>query len=435
MANTYITRTQTTGDRQKMTWSFWIKISGSGGRVFNAINASFNNNYVSSIHFNTTGYLTVYNVDGSSNIDVRPSRLYRDKNAWYHIVIAMDTTQSTASDRIKIYTNGVQETSFVNTTYPPQNADNTQWNYNGNNLTIGKRVYDTAQYTDGILSHFHFIDGTTYTPSAFGETDSTTGEWKIKVDPSVTYGNNGFFIFKNGTNLSGSTVQDQSGKGNNFTAYGNLIKSEDSPSNVFNVLNPLSAHGSSLNFRKGNTEIGFDASSVWHAVYSTIGATSGKYYAECLIDAVGGATSIGIIPIDTINNVQLTGDGDYMGKEANSIGYVNTGELYKTNSVQETTSTYTTADIISFTFDLDNNTIQFYKNNSSTGSAISLPSNTTYMIGSSGFNGSRQRWNFGNGYFGNSAVSSAGTNASGNGIFEYDVPTGFTALSTKGLNT
>ena len=123
-----------------------------------------------------------------------------------------------------------------------------------------------------------------------------------------------------------------------------------------------------------------------------------------------------------------------MGKEANSIGYVNNGQLYKTNSVQESTSTYTNADIISFTFDLDNNTIQFYKNNSSVGSAISLSSNTTYMIGGSGYNGSRQRWNFGNGFFGKTAVASAGTNASGNGIFEYDVPTGYTALSTKGLN-
>ena len=425
MASTYITRTQTTGDRQKMTWSFWIKKSVTTQRIFNAINANFNSSYVSSIHFNDDGFLTVYNVDGSSNIDVRPSRRYRDVNAWYHIVIAMDTTQSTASDRIKIYTNGVQETSFVNTTYPPQNANNTQWNYNGNNLTIGKRVYDTAQYIDGILSHFHFIDGTIYDPSAFGETDATTGQWKIKDNISVTYGNNGFFIFKDGTNLSGSTVQDQSGQSNNFTAYGNLTKTEDCPNNVFATMNPLDKN-SNVTLTNGNLKMTSSATNV--GCRATIGASSGKWFWEVKIEDLGG---YGLIGIAQPTNWNL----NFVGSSTTSYAYGSGGETYTGGSTTSYGTSWTTNDIIGVALDMDNATMVFYKNGISQGTAFTGITTTDFMLPAfSGQSGTDFLVNFGNGYFGTTAVSSAGTNASGNGIFEYDVPTGFTALSTKGLN-
>ena len=426
MATTYLLRTPSSATNQKTcTLSVWIKRSAIGVRQAIASQTVDGSNETF-IWFDTNDELFLKE-SGEATYEFRTNRKFRDTSAWYHIVMAIDTTQSSGGNRVKLYVNGIQETSWASATDPALN-DDTRWN-STTPFNIGRMNYG-SEYFDGAMSHIHFIDGTAYDASAFGETDATTGEWKIKTSPSVTYGTNGFFILKDG-----DSVTDQSGNSNNFTVIGEaLTKTEDSPSNVFNVLNPLSAHGSSLTFRKANTEINFDATATWHAVYSTLGATSGKYYAECLIDAVGGETSIGIIPVDTVSNVQYTGPGDYMGKEANSIGYVNNGTLYKSNSVQESTSTYTNADIISFIFDLDNNTIQFYKNDSSVGSAISLPSNTTYMIGGSGYNGSRQRWNFGNGFFGKTAVASAGTNASGNGIFEYDVPTGYTALSTKGLN-
>ena len=431
MANTRIGRTvSVAGSRQKATFSAWIKRTGLGESWIAKFGGNYSQGNYMQIGFDDTDGCFIIGDTPSSTPRMQSTRKFRDTNAWYNYVVAFDTTQNTASDRLKFYINGELITAYGTATYPTLNQ-NLNFNMTGsyNNAWLGGRGESTYEF-NGLMSHVNWIDGTAYDASAFGSTDSVTGEWKINTAPSVTYGTNGYFMLKDGNSLT-----DASGKGNNFTLLtGTLTDTKDNPSNVLNVLNPLSAPGSSLTFGKGNTEINFDASSTWHAVYSTIGATSGKYYAECLIDAVGGETSIGIIPTDTVNNVQLTGAGDYMGKEANSIGYVNNGQLYKTNSVQETTSTYTTADIISFTFDLDNNTIQFYKNNSSAGSAISLPSNTTYMIGSSGYNGSRQRWNFGNGYFGTSTVSSAGTNASGNGIFEYNVPTGYTALSTKGLN-
>ena len=429
MASTYLERNMTGNTAStKMTFSCWLKISNpsTNGRVFgaqaNACHAYFGGNGKLNIDFSAKN-------SGSVGAKLETNRLFRDTNAWYHIVFALDTTLGTADDRIKFYVNGVQETSFSSRTNPGQN-DTYAYGQNGY-YTVGARTSNqgsAGHYFDGLMSHVHYCDAYVYSASNFGSTDSTTGEWQINTSPSVTYGTNGFFILKDGN--SGT---DQSPNTNNFTASGTLTKTEDCPSNVFAVLNPLSAQGSSITIAKGATEVNFDAGG-YHAVYSTIGATSGKYYAECLVDAVGTSTSIGIISADTVNDVQQTGDGDYMGKESDSIGYVRDGEMYKANNLQQTIATYTTNDIISLAFDLDNNTIQFYKNGSSVGNTVSLTANKTYMIGSSGYNGSRQRWNFGNGYFGNSTVSSAGTNASGNGIFEYDVPSGYTALSTKGLN-
>jgi hypothetical protein len=89
-------------------------------------------------------------------------------------------------------------------------------------------------YFDGSMSHIHFIDGTAYDATAFGEYDAN-GVWKIKTSPSVTYGTNGFFILKDG-----NSVTDQSPNSNNFTvAGGTLTNTEDNPSNVFATMNPL----------------------------------------------------------------------------------------------------------------------------------------------------------------------------------------------------
>ena len=434
MANTYLQRTLgTPTSAYKGTLSWWQKGASTNSTQYILACESGSERflwYISSGSFG--GGLRGTSSPPDIDFSLSGTPKFRDVSNWYNFVLSWDSTQSTASDRIKFYVNNVQYavsssgTSGVNDIplnhVMPMNKSGLPFRL-GSNITGGN-------YFTGLMSHIHLIDGTAYDATAFGETDATTGEWKIKTSPSVTYGNNGAFILKDS-----NSVTDQSGNSNNFTVGGGtLTKTEDSPSNVFATLNPLAAPGSSLTFAKGNTEISFGAGG-YHAVYSNIGATSGKYYAECLVDAVGSGSSIGIISADTVSNVQETGDGDYMGKESDSIGYVRDGEMFKANNLQQTIATYTTNDIISLAFDLDNNSIQFYKNGSSVGNTVSLTANKTYMIGGSGYGGSRLRWNFGNGYFGTTAVSSAGTNASGNGIFEYDVPTGYTALSTKGLNT
>ena len=102
------------------------------------------------------------------------------------------------------------------------------------------------------MSHVVHIDGTQELPTIFGETDSTTGEWKIKtsITPSVGWGTNGYHILKDGNSLT-----DQSGQGNNWTAIGTLTKTEDNPSNVFATFNPLNFQQVyATTFSNGNTQ-------------------------------------------------------------------------------------------------------------------------------------------------------------------------------------
>ena len=427
MANTYLTRTiGTTGNRKTFTYSTWIKRGNIGSyQPFMGDVTDVGNDYFT-VYFENPDKLQIYSqLGGPTVIHLSTNREFRDTSAWYHIVIATDTTQATASDRVKIYVNGVQETSFSVATYPNQNTD-LAINISGETQEVGAG-HTLSSYTfDGSMSHVHFIDGTAYDATAFGEYDAN-GVWKIKTSPSVTYGTNGFFILKDG-----NSVTDQSGNSNNFTvAGGTLTNTEDSPSNVFSVWNSLANQGS-VTLDNGNTRASFTAGG-WNFVYSTLGASSGKYYYEVKVANTGSDSNIGIMEMDTATNEQ--GTADNVGKNTESVAYQKNGSIKKNNSnVQTGLTALVNGNILGIAMDLDGNTIQFYLNGSSVGSAVSIASDKTYAFATSGYGSSEHQTNFGNGYFGTTAVSSAGTNASGIGIFEHDVPAGFTALSTKGLN-
>jgi hypothetical protein len=436
MANTTLSRSisSTPTNPDKFTVSMWIKKSKVGAEQVLLGNYS-SGNFRGKLQFKSDDKLEYYQVnDGNATAQVRTNRVFRDVNAWYHLVVQFDTSQSTASDRIKIYINNSQETSFAITSYPAQNLD-MRPNQASTTLHIGSDG-NSGNYFNGVLSHFHLVDGYIEAPTVFGETDSTTGEWKINTTPSISeYGDDGFFVLKDG-----NSVTDQSGKGNNFTvASGTLTKTEDCPSNVFATLNPLlthAAHGYSLTYGLGNNKITFNEPSTWTYTISTTAGINGKFYAEFKVDAVGSEASIGVIASDTVSANQTSGGlNDYLGKETDSIGYLNDGRTFKNNSAQQTGLTAISAgNILGVALDTENNTCQFYINGSSSGNPVSLTADKFYHFGVSGYNGTQISCNFGNGYFGTTAVSSAGTNASNNGIFEYDVPTGYTALSTKGLN-
>ena len=233
MASTSLYRTESAGSRTTFTWSAWVKRSKSGSSQFLA-SCSYSASDEAYFFFNG-GDKLIWQISSASYGDVQTNRLFRDTNAWYHIVLAVDTTQATASNRIKFYVNGVQETSFSTANYPNQNTQ-VYWNVGGTYYPrIGKR-HANADNFDGSMSHVVHIDGTQELPTIFGETDSTTGEWKIKtsITPSVGWGTNGYHILKDGNSLT-----DQSGQGNNWTAIGTLTKTEDNPSNVFATFNPL----------------------------------------------------------------------------------------------------------------------------------------------------------------------------------------------------
>ena len=434
MSSTYLTRTpSSTGNRKTFTVSFWHKRGHLGNPNSHVTNINTGNNPYARIYFQTDDTLMIEDYDGSLDTNLKTNRKFRDMSAWYHIVVAYDTTQSQAADRVKIYVNGVQETSLATSTYPAQNFD-TEYNKSGTALEIGR--YST-NYLSGVFSHFHLIDGTAYDASAFGETDSTTGEWKIKTSPSVTYGTNGFFILKDG-----NSVTDQSGNSNNFTVGGGtLTKTEDSPSNVFATLNPLDNIASSTFSEGNNTVTTVNSNSACNT--STLGAISGKYYWEVKMTAGESNQESYIIGLVNASPNVSGYDGSIMALGFGLRGNGNINGIYG-----QTTgwNTFAVNDIINIAVDFDNGKAYFGTNGSWGNS--SNPSTGTngysFTVGSEFWRmavNCREtskdgvfKCNFGNGYFGTTAVSSAGTNASDNGIFEYDVPTGYTALSTKGLN-
>jgi hypothetical protein len=443
MANTYLTRTPSSaGNRKTFTISAWIKRANISAitTIFSTGANSTTNGFLA-FFLDTDGFLQTY-IYESTNKQIKTNARYRDVNGYYHVILAVDTTQATASNRVKFYVNGEQITdlTLVNGGYPSQNFTTEV------NNTVEQRVgayRDSSgtlgSYWNGVISHYHNIDGTAYDPSAFGSQDTTTGEWKINTSPSVTYGTNGFFILKDG-----NSVTDQSGNSNNFTvASGTLTKTEDNPSNVFATGNPID-NGADKNpvFLNGNNSYSV-GSGVWRYAISTLGMTKGKFYMEQKIGSSGNHFA-GVT--DQYDNLLLT--QTYAGSTSLSVGYYNNGNRYIGDNPTSYGNSYTSGDIIGVAIDIDNGKIYFSKNGTwqnsgvptsgSTGTgAIDLPTSansygTWFFVPS--LNNSTLDVNYGNGYFGTTAVSSAGTNASGNGIFEYDVPTGYTALSTKGLN-
>jgi len=441
MASTYLTRTTGTSTlNTKCTFSGWYKrgILGTYQHIF-SVGTSSGAQFRA--RFRDTDVFQVYSyIAGQGEIQYITNRVFRDTSAWQHILISIDCTQS-ASNRVKIYVNGIEETSFDGTTQ----AEITSMDVlDSNTFQIGRRAETGGDYFDGSISHFHFIDGTAYDASAFGETDATTGEWKIKTSPSVTYGNNGFFVLKDG-----NSVTDQSGNSNNFTVGGGtLTKTEDCPSNVFATFNPLIPIRGTPTYQSGNTYFRSDYSN-WDSALSTIGATSGKWYFEA---KWGGQDNLMIGCVDIDKDPEfLSAQGTYGYVGYRGICYFgetsNARVIGNNNSNLYTSlTTFASGDIIGCAIDLDNREMFVHKNGTYTNSgnpttranpydmSTSINQGGTVLMGVSSRSGYGVEVNFGNGYFSSTAVSSAGTNASGIGIFEYDVPTGYTALSTKGLN-
>jgi len=433
MASTYLTRTPSSaGNRDLWTWSGWIKRAtlSTNQKFFTCGNSSLT---FMSIQFNANDTLGFNDNSGGSTIsNITTNQVFRDVSAWYHIVAIYDSGNATSTDRLRLYVNGSRVTSLTDTTFPAPNTDGLVNSTTVHN--IGQRG-DGNHYFDGEMSHVHFIDGTAYDASYFGETDAN-GVWTIKTSPSVTYGTNGFFILKDG-----NSVTDQSGNSNNFTvAGGTLTNTLDCPDNVFATMNPLDFHNNAPTLSNGNLTVASSSSN--SPIRATMGFSKGKWYAEYRFEASDNDNHIGCHSLETSLTLNYTGGETY------SWGLVTSSGDKRNNNVS---TSYGSAigysnSIVMIAIDKDNGKIWWGKDG--TWFASGDPANGTNeafsnintVVGADGFvtfsdttyrNGS---WNFGNGYFGTTPVASAGTNASGIGIFEYDVPTGYTALSTKGLN-
>jgi hypothetical protein len=437
MASTYLTRTPASaGNRKTFTISFWLKRSDLNYFYFSGGSGS-------GVYFDSSNRVEYFEYSGGYIAQLTTNYQFKDLSAWYHVVVTYNSTEATASDRIKIWINGVQQTSFAFSTYPPLNFDSLVYN------TTSPQTISSGNPLNGYLSHIHFIDGTAYDASYFGETDATTGIWKPITEPSVTYGSQGYFLkFEN----SGSMGTDSSGNANNFTVNGSLTQTVDTPSNVFATLNPLASLPNTgvSTFTNGNTTSQGTNSSYVNGG-STLMMSSGKWYTEMKYVATSADSRciIGITKdVSEISRInQDTGSNNTFYRSFNGNKNVQGSDSSYANS-------WTTGDIIGIALDLDNEKLYFSKNGvwqnsgdptsgaSGTGAITGFTTPASTVNGGyfffSGSDSNAQNntvsWNFGNGYFGTTPVSSATTDESGLGIFEYTVPSGYYALCTKNIN-
>ena len=446
MASTYLYRTSGTATlNTKMTFSIWAKRSliSSSVALFSFSTDGSNELY---FRFMDNDTLQVYSQkSGSKIIERKTNRVFRDPSAWYHLILQIDTTQSTASDRVKFYVNGVQETSFSAETNPSQNEAITY--VSSATFEIGRKTTSTNLNFDGYMNHVAFVDGTALTPSNFGETDTASGIWKWKSPSGVTWGDNGFHLkFDNDANLG----LDSSGETNNFTLGGNGKQAKDNPTLSNTTYNALAQkYTSGTSYSNGNLTTTNTSGVGQRMAISTFGVETGKWYAEFKLVAIGSTS--GSKPY-----VGVCSQRDYVGNTyvgaAPGCGLHTGGDIYYAGAGPTSTGTsYTTGDIIGVALDVTNSLIYWHKNGTyiSNGSGTGNPttgangfnfSTVTAKGGIVGFatslfdNGGSWSANFGNGYFGTTKITSAGSNGNGS-LFEYDVPSGYYALNTKNLNT
>ena len=405
----YLSRTpSSTGNRKKWTWSAWIKRTNLGRKML--FGTPDGSDPITNIEITSSDTLAFYNYDSGYSWNVRPSRVFRDVSAWFHLVLVVDTGNSTSGDRIQIYFNGVRETSFGTETYPSQNYEG------GMNKTIEHRIGSqpnrSGQFLDGYMAEINFVDGQAYDPSYFGETDAITGQWNPKKYVG-SYGTNGFYLnFSDNSGTTATTLgKDSSGNGNNFTPNNFSVSAGagndsviDTPTNNFPTFNPIFKNSSgSYENNSSLTDGNLAHSSVGSETnaYATFALpSSGKYYWEVRLSSISTA-SIGIIV--------------YSGNANRSILFNHNGTIFQDNASSQTgLSSWSNGDTIGVAYDGDNQTLQFYRQGSSQGSALNITA-------------------FTESYFPISRINAYADINFGQRAFSYTVPTGYKALNSANL--
>jgi len=437
MASTYLSRTfGTATNRKKFTISLWFKkASNSSNQQFLDTGVDGNNQDGFKIH--SSQALKFNGYESGTTYELQSNALLRDSSAWYNAVVSFDSTQSTSTNRLKMYLNGEQITSFSGATYPSLNFEPLM---NKNTAHFIGSTFSNSNYFDGAMAMVEFVDGQQYGSEYFGSTDSNTGIWKPGGSSTISdYGTNGFKLKMDTT----SPGADTSGKGNTFTASGTPTLTQGSPSNVYATWNPLDNYFANASFLNGNTTILNGANSATNT--STLGMTTGKFYWECKVTQQTQTQLWGI------RSGMSTGTGNYLTETttAGNIGYGlvrSSGNMGYPSGGSESYagSEIVTNDLLMFALDVDNNKFWIGKNgtwfasgNPSTGSngySITASPSGVWLVACNSFGGSNSTtyYNFGEGFFGTTA---AGTNAddNGQGLFAYDVPAGYYALNTKNL--
>jgi hypothetical protein len=442
----YLNRTPASaGNRRTATWSGWIKLgnhSSTGEYYLLCTNGTSDSTF---FYIQIRDNQLRFGQFNSGTFALYSTQLFRDPSAWYHIVVAVDTTQATASNRAKAYVNGTEITSWSTANYPAQNNDLGISDTRAHAIGAGYASGSPYAYWDGYVTETYLVDGQALTPSSFGETDTITGVWKPKKY-SGTYGTNGFYLnFSDNSGTTSTTLgKDSSGNSNNWTPNNFSVTAGagndsliDTPTPYadggngrgnYCTLNPLTS-GSFNTLANGNLQLTGNTSTNNGNTRGTFAFTTGKWYLEM----TASATSAGVYPslgiIKTANATAPDNGGtNQVGYPSDSVAYENSGNKRINNSTSSYGNSFTTGDTIGVAIDADNGAIYFSKNGtwqnsgvptsggSKTGAAYTWTGGSMeYIFATAQYNASSADYNF------------------GQRPFAYTLPSGFVALNTQNL--
>ena len=456
----YMYRTPSSAsDRDKWTWSAWIKKGNSGqnGMLFSAPLGS-SGGYLA-IQYGSLDQFMLYQWTGSGyDFDVRTTQKFRDPSAWYHYVVVYDSGNAASTERVKLYVNGQRITDLTGASsspaYPSQNTDS----YINNTVqhSIGYYIRPPGSdglYFDGHMAEIHFLDGYAYDPSYFGEFNNS-GIW-IPKEYTGSYGTNGFKIDGRDSSDLGD---DESGNGNDYTTSGLAAHDQvlDSPTNNFATFNPVMTTDSDFEFSEGNLKLDMNTNKSWYVgAGASMSMSSGKWYWESYWNSGDSYTIWGILDTEQLHTLAGSGSSsiyalNFNGIQPNSSG---TNDQYRQGqggSAIATGQAGAPGGIWQFALDMDNKKMWLGYNGTYVGSGD--PANGTNETWSSTYIASDSYTPINQGYqisahsiltynFGQDSTFAGATSAGGNsdasgiGNFKYSVPSGFKALCTKNLGS
>jgi len=422
-------------NRRTWTWSGWVKRSGLGN-IQTLFNGS-DGNYPEIFYFDADDKFLYHHDIAGSDYKLISSQVFRDVSAWMHIVVAKDTTQSTETNRLKVYVNGSQITMNESALgYPTQNFEGA---ININDLHIIGNWKTNSYYVDGYLCEVAFVDGTQLDATSFGEFDEDSPRiWKPKDVSGLTFGTNGFYLdFADSADLG----DDESGNGNDWTEN-NLAatdQSTDTCTNNFATLNPLDPSPNTVVFSEGNLVVTGSGGNGGRFAGGTIGLNSGKWWCEIKVTTNGSYPILGIIDSRSSfkrDDIYMT-EGSQTAQNRSAYAVFSNSDIYNNgdDNFGDFGTTYTTGDIIGVGLNLDASppTLTFQKNGSNEVTVnVEVPPSGFYTFPAIGlyYASAKAEVNFGNSPF---SISSGVADANGYGNFEYAPKSGYYSCCTKNL--
>jgi len=438
-ASAYLSRTPASAsNRTTWTWSGWVKRGAISSATMGIFGVDGSTSYMFMI-FNNSGSnneLDCGEVATTQQWRRVTTQVFRDPSAWYHLVLAFDSTQATAANRVKIYVNGTQVTSFSTSVDPSLNYSSIVNTATAH--SIGRVALPTGFYLDGYFTEVNFIDGQALTPSSFGSTNNTTGVWQ-PARYTGTYGTNGFYLPF--TDNSALTTASNAGLGKDFSGNANYWVTNnisltagstyDSMTDVPTLTSATAANYAVLNAVSTGMTMA-DGNLKWTGsgstprnVLSSIAITTGKYYWEfTTVNSTGGGGNLGCGVSNNLTMVATVEPGNNTyGWELVTSG--SSSNIYKNNNTSFTViSTYTGGDIWGIAIDIDAGKMWFSKNNTWIAGGNPASGTTPDFTGITG-----PVIPYGYGY----NTGDVGIINFGQRPFTYTPPSGFVALNTYNL--